>query len=139
MRHATDMALIALPVLKECLIQSSNSSSLAESDFCVCSAGRQRVRVHFDNIAVNDLAKCRVEILPEPGNGPLPREIRAGGAYWPAAALPMFDAADLALQAIILFREFAPGVSIAKFQALQSACAMQSEASSTNVQALLIW
>lgn len=132
------MELIALPVLKECPIQLYSSSSLAESNFCVCSAGRQRVRVHFDNIAVNDLAKCRVEILPEPGNGPLPREIRAGRAYWPAAALPMFNAADLALQAIILFREFAPGVSIAKSQVRQSACTLQSEASSTNVQVQLI-
>ena len=81
-----------------------------DSDLCIGSAGRQRVSIHLDTIAINDLARCRVAVLPEPGNGPLPWEVRQGAARWPPAALPMYDAAELADQARTLFRHFAPEV-----------------------------
>ena len=94
------------PASHACVRDGSTDSVL-----CIGSTGRQRVSIHFDTIAINDLARCRVAVLPEPGNGPLPQEVRRGTARWPAAALPMYDASELADQARALFRHFAPEVA----------------------------
>ncbi|KAK9844647.1 hypothetical protein WJX74_005119 [Apatococcus lobatus] len=93
-----------------CTAEIQQMRRQADGSIHCLAKGRQRVSIHFDTVAVDDLAKCRVAVLPEPGNAPLPREVRAGAAHWHAAALPMFDAADLADQARTLFRHFAPEV-----------------------------
>ena len=79
---------------------------------CAAFTGRQRVRLSFDAIAINDMTRGLVEVLPELGHGQLPREVRAGAGHWTAPALLSFDATTLADRARTLFRHFAPEVSL---------------------------